>query len=349
MMLELLRADVAPEAEKASSGLAYWCDQLGVTSSRFAPREQPVTDTSHPGIAVNLTACIQCNRCVRACREEQVNDVIGYAHRGEASKIVFDLDVAMGRSTCVGCCECVQACPTGALVPATVAAAVTPAASATAIEAPRFIPTRKVDSLCPFCGVGCQLTYHVAGEGAAQKIVFAQGRDGPANAGRLFESLWGTTLPTEPGLTVVEIMDAASAGRIRGMHIEDENPAMSDPDLEHARAALVGLEHLVVQDIFLTETAMLADVVCCPHPACTNKPAASPTPTAWCSCRNRCCRCTARRARTGGSSRRSRSAWASTGTTLARPRSSPNSPAPCASVSKGSESFDRQRGRSYLP
>ncbi|MBR0568951.1 formate dehydrogenase subunit alpha [Azoarcus sp. L1K30] len=592
MVLELLRADVAPESEKTDSELAYWCDQLGVGASRFAPRQQPATDTSHPGIAVNLAACIQCNRCVRACREEQVNDVIGYAHRGEASKIVFDLDVSMGSSTCVGCGECVQACPTGALLPATVGAIAAATERVAEVKPPRFVPTRKVDSLCPFCGVGCQLTYHVAGEGAAQKIVFAEGRNGPANAGRLcvkgrygftysrnrerltvplirkpgipkgvnldpanplaafreatweealdfaasglarikrehgpqalagfgsakgsneeaylfqklvrtgfgthnvdhctrlchassvaallegigsgavsnpvrdvefadlmiviganpaanhpvaasfiknasergsklvmmdprqtplarhawrtlqfrpdadvalllsmacviieegltdpafiaartegfdafrdaalqyppermapitgidadtvrevarayargpnsiifwgmgvsqhthgtdnvrclialalmtgqigrpgtglhplrgqnnvqgasdaglipmmfpdyqrvaepgvrarFEALWETTLPSEPGLTVVEIMDAAAAGRIRGMYIEGENPAMSDPDLEHARAALAGLEHLVVQDIFLTETAMLADVV----------------------------------------------------------------------------------------
>ena len=69
-------------------------------------------------MAVNLDACIQCTRCVRACREEQVNDVIGYAFRGAHSKIVFDLDDPMGDSTCVACGECVQACPTGALAPA---------------------------------------------------------------------------------------------------------------------------------------------------------------------------------------------------------------------------------------
>jgi formate dehydrogenase major subunit len=69
-------------------------------------------------MAVNLDACIQCTRCVRACREEQVNDVIGYAFRGAHSQIVFDLGDAMGESTCVACGECVQACPTGALAPA---------------------------------------------------------------------------------------------------------------------------------------------------------------------------------------------------------------------------------------
>lgn len=188
MVLELLRADVPAAAEKPDSELSRWCARLGVESSRFAPRQPVAEDASHPGIAVNLAACIQCTRCVRACREIQVNDVIAYAHRGGDSKIVFDLDVAMGASSCVGCGECVQACPTGALAPAPVAeadpVAVSQVRQAFASET-RYTPTRKVDSLCPYCGVGCQLTYHVAGEGATQRIVFAEGRDGPANAGRL--------------------------------------------------------------------------------------------------------------------------------------------------------------------
>ena len=87
-------------------------------SRASAARHQPPQDLSHPAIAVHLDACIQCGRCVRACREEQVNDVIGYAFRGSDSKIVFDLDDPMGDSTCVACGECVQACPTGALMPA---------------------------------------------------------------------------------------------------------------------------------------------------------------------------------------------------------------------------------------
>ena len=118
------------------------------SASRASPRaQQPAEDLSHPAMAVNLDACIQCTRCVRACREEQVNDVIGYAFRGEHSKIVFDLDDPMGDSTCVACGECVQACPTGALMPAR--------------EAGTIVADKKVDSVCPYCGVGCQLTYHV--------------------------------------------------------------------------------------------------------------------------------------------------------------------------------------------
>ena len=76
-----------------------------------------------------------------------------------------------------------------------------------------------------------------------------------------FEALWGQSLDAKPGLTVVEIMDAVHAGKIRGMYVMGENPAMSDPDVAHARAALSELEMLVVQDIFLTETGYLADVI----------------------------------------------------------------------------------------
>jgi formate dehydrogenase major subunit len=81
-----------------------------------------------------------------------------------------------------------------------------------------------------------------------------------------FEKFWDTKLDDQPGYTVVEIMHKALAPdsdphKIRGMYIMGENPAMSDPDLNHARHALASLEHMVVQDIFMTETAWLADVV----------------------------------------------------------------------------------------
>jgi len=150
--------------------LSAWASQLNVTvrpALQALRRKQPKPDVSHPAMAVNLDACIQCNRCVRACREEQVNGVIGYALRGSHSKIVFDLDDAMGVSTCVACGECVQACPTGALMPKT-------QIGSQAVD-------KKVDSVCPFCGVGCLLTYNVKDN----QIVSVDGRDGPANHGRL--------------------------------------------------------------------------------------------------------------------------------------------------------------------
>ncbi len=167
MIVELLAADVPEKLYRPDSELEHWKRTLGVGRPRFAARAQPAPDISHPAMAVNLDACIQCTRCVRACRESQVNDVIGYAFRGAHSKIVFDLDDPMGESTCVACGECVQACPTGALAPAKDA---------------YLAPTdRTVSSLCPYCGVGCQLTYHVKDN----TIVRVEGRDGPANHDRL--------------------------------------------------------------------------------------------------------------------------------------------------------------------
>jgi formate dehydrogenase major subunit len=167
MVLELLLADMPEKAYRKDSELDQWAQKLEVGLPRFPSRHQPKADLSHPAIAVNLDACIQCTRCLRACREEQVNDVIGYAWRGEHAKIVFDFDDPMGESTCVACGECVQACPTGALAPAREAALA-------AID-------KTVDSVCPFCGVGCLLTYHVKDN----VIRFVTGKDGPSNHGRL--------------------------------------------------------------------------------------------------------------------------------------------------------------------
>ncbi len=170
MVLELLLADM-PDSGKSpytpNSELDDWVEKLGLGNPRFSRRVQPVFDNSHPAMSVNLDACIQCTRCVRACREVQVNDVIGMAYRGSHVEIVFDFGDPMGDSTCVACGECVQACPTGALMPAN---------DVGLVEA-----DKKVDSVCPYCGVGCLLTYHVK-EG---KLLRVDGREGPANHERM--------------------------------------------------------------------------------------------------------------------------------------------------------------------
>ena len=170
MVLELLLADMPQQGQspyRLDSELDAWAGKLNVFSPRFARRKQTLPDLSHPAISVNLDACIQCTRCVRACREEQVNDVIGYAFRGKHSEIVFDMGAPMGESTCVACGECVQACPTGALAPANNVGLVA--------------PDKQVDSVCPYCGVGCLLTFHVRNN----HIQYVDGRDGPSNHGRL--------------------------------------------------------------------------------------------------------------------------------------------------------------------
>jgi formate dehydrogenase major subunit len=173
-VFELLVADQPPRdaAHDPRSKLWDWAERMGVEASRFPARDAVEADSSHAAIAVNLDACIHCNLCVRACREVQVNDVIGLAYRGHGAKIVFDFDQPMGESTCVACGECVQACPTGALMEANL---LDERGVRTGFE------DRDVDTLCPYCGVGCQTKVHVKDE----KILYVDGRDGPANNNRL--------------------------------------------------------------------------------------------------------------------------------------------------------------------
>ena len=176
LVFELLVADQPQKAEShdPSSKFWSWVDAMGVaTTSRFPAGEKPQADVSHAAISVNLDACINCGLCVRACREVQANDVIGMAYRGHGSKVVFDFDKDMGNSTCVACGECVQVCPTGALMEATLLDKAT--GKRVAFE------EKSVDTLCPYCGVGCQTKVHVKGD----RIISVDGRDGPANQNRL--------------------------------------------------------------------------------------------------------------------------------------------------------------------
>ena len=178
MVMELLVADQPAQdaAHDKSSNLWDMADMQAVSTSRFPaiePDRIPLLDDSHIAMSVNLDACIQCNLCVRACREVQVNDVIGMAGRGRDAKIVFDLDDPMGASSCVACGECVQACPTGALMPATVGD------KNQVGDSKDF--DKEVKSVCPFCGVGCQISLKIKDN----KVKWVDGIDGPANENRL--------------------------------------------------------------------------------------------------------------------------------------------------------------------
>ena len=178
MVVEMLLAD-QPERDVAhdkSSHLWEMAELNGVSESRMPKLEKdriPLLDDSHVAMSVNLDACIQCGLCVRACREVQVNDVIGMSGRGHDAYPTFDFADPMGDSTCVACGECVQACPTGALMPATV------------VDDQQIGDSgdydREVKSVCPFCGVGCQVSLKVKDD----KVKFVEGIDGPANEGRL--------------------------------------------------------------------------------------------------------------------------------------------------------------------
>ena len=179
-LTELLLADQPPRHEdpkQTTTGdnlLLALADRYGVTTEGGLPQAHGRgTDMSNPVIAVDHDACILCDRCVRACDDLQGNDVIGRSGKGYATRIAFDLDDPMGASSCVTCGECVASCPTGALTNKPI----------------RDVPVRPrseldaVESVCPYCGVGCALTYYVDRERGA--IAYADGRDQPGSQQRL--------------------------------------------------------------------------------------------------------------------------------------------------------------------
>ncbi|MCZ6509981.1 MAG: 2Fe-2S iron-sulfur cluster-binding protein, partial [Alphaproteobacteria bacterium] len=218
MVIELLLADqpARDTAHDPQSKFWQWSDRMGISASRLPARETPPADSSHPAMAVNLDACIHCNLCVRACREVQVNDVIGMAGRGIESKIVFDFDDPMGQSTCVACGECVQACPTGALLPATMVEI-----GAKAAGVGGAVVDRTVDSVCPYCGVGCQLTYHIKDD----RIVKVDGRNGPANEGRLcVKGRFGFDYVNHPDRLTTPLIRKDGVGKRWDDEVDPANP-----------------------------------------------------------------------------------------------------------------------------
>ncbi|RWL20280.1 MAG: formate dehydrogenase subunit alpha [Mesorhizobium sp.] len=181
MVFELLASNMRPAADGPDQQSMFWqwAGSMGISgdrySSKFASDDvRPEFDITNPAIAVNLDSCITCGACVRACREVQVNDVIGMAERGNHSLPVFDMHDPMGLSTCVTCGECVQACPTGALYEKSL---MDKTGKTRVIQ--EF--DKVIDTLCPFCGVGCQTSVAVKDN----KIVQVDGRNGYANENRL--------------------------------------------------------------------------------------------------------------------------------------------------------------------
>ena len=183
MLTELLMADypqTAPEhnghAQRSTGKANLLLDlaaQQGITAPRFPARPvEAGQDVSSAVIQVNHDACIMCDRCIRACDDVQCNDVIGRAGKGYTARIAFDNDLPMGQSTCVSCGECMAACPTGALIDKPLTLTVLPET-----------PIKKVDSLCPYCGVGCSITYTV--DTQRNTILQVAGRESPVNHGRL--------------------------------------------------------------------------------------------------------------------------------------------------------------------
>ncbi len=237
LVFELLVAD-QPAREVAhdpDSKFWNWASDIGVTESRFPAREGHAPDISHAAMSVHLDACINCGLCVRACREVQVNDVIGMAYRGGEAKVIFDFDAAMGESTCVACGECVQACPTGALMESSL---LNDQGVRTEFE------DRQVDTLCPFCGVGCQTTANVKDD----KIISVDGRDGPANENRLcVKGRFGYDYIAHPGRLTKPLIRRDDAPKDWQMQMKDGDysavfrEATWEEALERATSGLKGI------------------------------------------------------------------------------------------------------------
>ena len=214
MVMELLVSDQPPRtaAHDPDSQLWQFAEAQDIEIGRFPASLSAEPDSSHPAIAVNMDACIQCNLCVRACREVQVNDVIGLAGRGADAHIVFDFGDDMGASTCVGCGECVQACPTGALMPKTVL---------DDDQKLAITPDSQTDSVCPYCGVGCQLTFNVKDD----KIVSVTGKQGPANQGRLcVKGRYGFDYINNPERLTMPLIRREDVPKSASLPFDPQNP-----------------------------------------------------------------------------------------------------------------------------
>ena len=214
MVFELLVADQPKKEESPDPDSKFWkwSDDLGVSESRFPAKEKISLDKSHKAMSVNLDACINCGLCVRACREVQVNDVIGMAFRGSTAKVIFDLDDRMGESTCVACGECVQACPTGALLESTLVEE--------SGKRNELIADKKVDSVCPYCGVGCQTEVSVKDN----KIIQIDGRNGPANENRLcVKGRFGFDYINHEGRITKPLIRKKDAPKQWDVQIDDKN------------------------------------------------------------------------------------------------------------------------------
>ncbi|MFT5526811.1 MAG: formate dehydrogenase major subunit, partial [Pirellulaceae bacterium] len=167
------------------------------SGANTATGNRPRIDLSSPVIAVDHQACILCDRCVRACDDIQSNEVIGRSGKGYSAQIGFDLNTLMGESTCVSCGECVSECPTGALTNKKITL---PIVSTDSLDS--------TDSICPYCGVGCAVTFHATDN----QIVFTEGRESPVNDSRLcVKGRYGFDYATHPQRLTKPLIRRASS------------------------------------------------------------------------------------------------------------------------------------------
>lgn len=159
---------------------------LGIEVPAFLIDEpQRPKDDSSEMIVRDMRKCIQCGRCVVGCNSVVVNEVLEFEQRGNDAKVVCDYDLPMAESTCVQCGECSQLCPVGAII------------DKKSVGMGRGWELKKVNTTCPYCGVGCQVTVHV--DPAKNCIVKSTGREVLPNDGMLcVKGRYGFEFPSSP-------------------------------------------------------------------------------------------------------------------------------------------------------
>jgi predicted molibdopterin-dependent oxidoreductase YjgC len=158
---------------------------LGIEHPSFPQPERVEKDESAEFIVFDGSKCIRCGRCILGDNCTVVNETLDFAHRGDATRVSFDYELPIGSSSCVQCGECVQLCPTGAL------------SDKKALGLGRSWELDKVNTTCPYCGVGCQVTLHV--DRARNRIVRVTGREVSPNQGMLcVKGRYGYDFPSSP-------------------------------------------------------------------------------------------------------------------------------------------------------
>lgn len=145
--------------------------ELGIERPTFTVDDGLESDTTGEFIVRDHSKCIKCGRCIVGCNEVVVNEVLDFGFRGHDTKVICDDDLPMGKSSCVQCGECVQLCPTGSLI------------DKKAVGTGRDWQLDKVNTTCPYCGVGCQLVLHV--DRRRNRVIRVTGREVAPNNGML--------------------------------------------------------------------------------------------------------------------------------------------------------------------
>lgn len=238
LVVELTASEMSNEAfaKQGAKSFGALAQSIGVDTTRFGFKQDTGrSDTRHAAITVDADACIRCGLCRMACQDVQMNGVIAMASRNTEMRVAFDLGKPLVESGCVSCGECVQVCPTGALSPVT--------NRADARDKPI---DRSAETICPFCSIGCRVDLKIT----ENRIVYAEGADGPANHGRLcVKGRFGFDYVSHPDRLTVPLIRRADAPKDPTAHLAAKDvlalfrEASWEEALDRAAAGFLDVKH----------------------------------------------------------------------------------------------------------